>query len=193
MRYSLLYIVTALLALSACTQRQYAFRKKITVDKEIEQASAHGIHKEQPASAAWVASIQPTIPVKQPERPGVLPLQQLAKPKTPPAVQQAFVSAPDDTIRKKYKFDDGRKNQKGKESQQANPNHNTQAILGFVFGVLSVVIFPLFAIPGLILSAKGFDSEYRVLAIIGYVLSALVLFLLLLLIILLLIFIAVLI
>jgi hypothetical protein len=36
---------------------------------------------------------------------------------------------------------------------------NSNATLGLVFGILSIVVFPLFAIPGLILSNKAFFAE----------------------------------
>jgi hypothetical protein len=36
---------------------------------------------------------------------------------------------------------------------------NSNATLGLVFGILSIIVFPLFAIPGLILSNKAFFTE----------------------------------
>ena len=44
-------------------------------------------------------------------------------------------------------------------TEREKKNANTNAILGLVFGILGIVIFPLFAIPGLILSNKALTAE----------------------------------
>lgn len=186
MKKFLFYILAISMGLSACTQRQYAFRKKVTIGKEMAKVSVRDIRKEQPTPALWVAAMSPRILIKQPEAPRVLPVQQLAKPIMPPVAQPSF--APHDTVHKKYKFDDP-KSQRGYKLSLRNPEYNTHAILGFVFGVLSVISLPLaiaifgllfgvlafvllpLCVPGYLLSVKGLHSEYRILAYIGYGLS----------------------
>ncbi|MBP6687823.1 MAG: DUF4190 domain-containing protein [Lacibacter sp.] len=45
------------------------------------------------------------------------------------------------------------------ETETDQKKANNHALLGFIFGVCSLVIFPLFAIPGFILSKNAMNKE----------------------------------
>lgn len=60
----------------------------------------------------------------------------------------------------------------GGTTNQANTKADKQATTGFIFGLLSIFVFPLFGIPGIIFSLEGLKSEkYHTLAVIGLVIS----------------------
>lgn len=167
-----LFFAAITFVLASCSQKQFAFRKTVKAEA-IAGASvtpaAPQVHRVFHPAPVLMPEFSQKVPVVaqrlRTQATGSQPLLSAAREITP---------TPDDTIRRKYNFDDKPKPGQQGGKRYNNADHNTQAILGFVFGILSFLLFPLFAIPGLILSAKGMDSEYRVLAIIGYILSLLV-------------------
>ena len=169
-----LILIFASLMLASCSQQQFAFRKKITVNhtdkvtvnaqstKNIENASALEANGK-------IAYNEPHSFIAQQEE-----------------LAPTNVSVlPDDTIRKKYKFDDEIKTT-DRNSSPNSLNDNTSArnaasekslstyaILGFAFGLSSIFLF-FTAIPGLIFSILALKTKNKgsfAFAILGLLLS----------------------
>lgn len=183
-----LCILVAFVGLSACTQRQYTFRKKITVHTDLEEVSAHEVKRDLPASPILVESIQQHIPLKQPEVLAACSLPPLKR-LTPPAPvgKQSVAHVQVNTAKEKHQSVVKYEPLKDEAPKRADSKNDILAILGFSFGALSIAalifsfgglsisFYLLLAIVGLYLSTKGFDAQYRKLAIAGFVMSALVL------------------
>lgn len=174
-----LALVCIVLLFASCSQQQFAFRKKIAVtptDKVLVQHQPKTDTTQETTAEAsnQITYTQPLSFIQQQneliaEHPSILP---------------------DDTIRKKYKFEeDKRQNNSGLGSDPKNGNFSydekaeRDALLGFIFSIVGWFILPFLAIPGLIYSIRGLKSFRRKgLAIAGVIISSLVLLLLLLLI-----------
>jgi hypothetical protein len=171
-----LILAFATLMLASCSQQQFAFRKKIAVnhtDKVIVKTqSLKTIDNTSNVEASeQIAYNEPLSFVAQQEELASTNLSVL----------------PDDTIRKKYRFDEEKKsNNPNSESDPKSGNYNVEsradkdALIGFILGVAGFFIIPITAIPGLIYSIRGLKSYKRNgLATAGVVINALVLLLLL--------------
>ncbi len=175
--YLVLILIT--LVLASCSQQQFAFRKKIAVTPQEKVLVKNKSPKDTTYLIVEEANNQvnyanPTSFIQQQNDLdiGVLRL------------------APDDTIRKKYKFEDDKRQNNpdlGSDPKNGNFNYNEKAdkdaLVGFIFSIASWLLLPFFAIPGLIYSIRGLKSFKRKgLAIAGVIISSLVLLFLILLI-----------
>lgn len=177
--YLLLIFVT--LVFASCSQQHFAFRKKIAVnhaDKLTAKSNQTDIAIDS-AAIADVSSessyIEPSSFVEQQDK--------LASP--------IITALPDDTIRKKYKFDDDDKkqNNQNSDSPNADPKNSDYyldskadkaALTGFILSLAGLLFFQPFAIAGLIYSIRGLKSFKRKgLAIAGTIISSLVVLLML--------------
>lgn len=173
--YLALILVAFLLA--SCSQQQFAFRKKIAVTPTHKVVVQHQPKNDTTHVIIEEANIQ--ITYNQP----LSFVQQQNE-----LVSEINTVLPDDTIRKKYKFEeDKRQNNSGLGSDPKNGNFSydekadRDALLGFIFSIVGWFILPFLAIPGLIYSIRGLKSFRRKgLAIAGVIISSLVLLLLLL-------------
>jgi hypothetical protein len=171
--------ILILFLLSSCSQQQFAFRKKIAVTNANNvvmqyQPKSDTIQLATATASSQITYTEPTSFIQQQnelitENPSVLP---------------------DDTIRKKYKFDEDKRQNNpdlGSDLKNGNFNYNEKAdkdaLVGFIFSIASWLLLPFFAIPGLIYSIRGLKSFKRKgLAIAGVIISSLVLLFLILLI-----------
>lgn len=177
--YFILILVT--LVLTSCSQQQFAFRKKIAVnqaDKLTAKSNQIDIAIDSAASAnvgSESSYIEPSSFVKQQDK--------LASP--------TITALPDDTIRKKYKFDDDKKqNNQNSDLPNSDPKNanyevdskaDKDALTGFILSLVGLLFLQPAAIAGLIYSIRGLKSFRRKgLAIAGVIISSLVLLLLLL-------------
>jgi hypothetical protein len=166
----------------SCSQQRFTFRKKVAVKNAEKIVSIGQFQTHNDTSVAIQANTQTSYS---------LPLSFIDE-----HDKMAFeptVVILDDTIRKKYKFEENkRQNNSGLGSDPENGNSgydvraDKDALVGFIFSLVSWFLFPFFAIPGLIYSIRGLKSFRRKgLAVAGIIISGIVLLLLVLLLILL--------
>lgn len=173
--YLALILVAFLLA--SCSQQQFAFRKKIAITPTDKVLVQHQPKTDTTQETTAEASNQITY---------TQPLSFIQQQNE--LVSEINTVLPDDTIRKKYKFDEESKpNNFGSDPKNGNFSYDERAdrdaLLGFIFSIVGWFILPFLAIPGLIYSIRGLKSYRRKgLAIAGVIISSLVLLLLLLLI-----------
>jgi hypothetical protein len=165
--YLVLILITHVLA--SCSQQQFAFRKKIAVTPQEKVLVKNKSPKDTTYLIVEEANNQvnyanPTSFIQQQNDLdiGVLRL------------------APDDTIRKKYKFEDD-KSKNNSPTEVDNNNYYSEqdadddALTGFTFALLGFFIFPPLAVKGLIYSIRGLKSRNKIgFAIAGLILSGLV-------------------
>ncbi len=172
-----LALVCIVLLFASCSQQQFAFRKKIAVTPEEKVLLKHQPKTDTTQETTAEASNQITY---------TQPLSFIQQQNELIAEHPSIL--PDDTIRKKYKFDEESKpNNFGSDPKNGNFSFDEKAdrdaLLGFIFSIVGWFILPFLAIPGLIYSIRGLKSFKRKgLAIAGVIISSLVLLLLLLLI-----------
>lgn len=179
--YFVLILIT--LVFASCSQQEFAFRKKIAVN-QVDKLTAKSNQIDidiaiDSAASANVGSetsyIEPSSFVKQQDK----------------LASATITALPDDTIRKKYKFDDDKKqNNQNSDLPNSDPKNanyevdskaDKDALTGFILSIVGFFIFQPVAIAGLIYSIRGLKSFRRKgLAIAGVIISSLVLLLLLL-------------
>jgi hypothetical protein len=172
--YLILAFVTLMLV--SCSQQQFAFRKKIAVNQTDKVTLKTQPHK----------TIDNTSNIEASE--------QIAynEPVSFVAQQEELVSTnvsvlPEDTIRKKYRFEEDRSPSNASSgSDPKNGDYDSDskadkdALIGFILGIVGAFIIPITAIPGLIYSIRGLKSYKRKgLATAGVVINAVVILLLL--------------
>jgi hypothetical protein len=169
-----LILILAALMLASCSQQQFAFRKKIAVnhsDKVTVKTQPHN-------TSDHTSNVEANEQITYNEPHSFLYQQEKLAPTNVSVI-------PDDTIRKKYKFDEEIK-ATDRNSLPNSLNENTSApnaasekslftyaILGFAFGLSSVFLI-LTAIPGLIFSILALKTKNKgsfALAILGLLLS----------------------
>lgn len=179
--YFVLILIT--LVFASCSQQQFAFRKKIAVN-QVDKLTAKSNQIDidiaiDSAASANVGSetsyIEPSSFVKQQDK----------------LASATITALPDDTIRKKYKFDDDKKqNNQNSDLPNSDPKNanyevdskaDKDALTGFILSLVGLLFLQPAAIAGLIYSIRGLKSFRRKgLAIAGVIISSLVLLLLLL-------------
>lgn len=174
--YSVFFL--AILLLSSCSQQQFTFRKKIAVQHSDKVVVQNHLKKNTDSLTNVEANNQ--ITYTQP-LPFIKQHEELAS--------ESITVLPDDTIRKKYKFDEDKKPNKLKpESDPKNGVYDIEskadkeALIGFILSLVGLFLFQPAAIAGLIYSIRGLKSYQRKgLAIAGVIISGLVILLMLLL------------
>ncbi len=172
--YLALVLVAFLLA--SCSQQQFAFRKKIAVKQpDLSAVQNYALKK-----VDSITSIEAGNKITYSE-----PLPFVKQHDALTAEEDIF--SPDDTIRKKYKFDDDKRpnnpnsgsDPKG-GSYDLNDRADKDALIGFILSLVGLLILQPVAIAGLIYSIRGLKSFKRKgLAIAGIIISALVILLML--------------
>ncbi len=171
-------LICLIVFLSSCSQQQFAFRKKIAVQHPDKVVVQNHLKKNTDSITNIEANNQ--ITYAQP-LPFVKQHEELAS--------ESITVLPDDTIRKKYKFDEDKKpNNLNSESDPKNGVYDMdskadkEALTGFILSLVGFFIFQPAAIAGLIYSIRGLKSFRRKgLAIAGIIISGLVILLMLLL------------
>jgi hypothetical protein len=166
-KYLTLLFVNFLLL--SCSQQRFTFRKKFAV-KNADKA----VYKEQYNKYSDTA---PSNQVNN-QTTYVAPLTFVEE--FDKIADEPIVVIPEDTIRKKYKFDDDKsKNDSLSDVDHIN-NYSEQdadddALKGFTFALLGFFIFSPLAVKGLIYSIRGLKSRNKIgFAIAGLILSGLV-------------------
>ena len=160
-------ILASVLLIASCSQKQFTFRKKITVDKT-ENLATKPIEKQHTLLIevnTAVASNDILIDDYKQPLPFVLQSNALSN----------ITLLPDDTIRKKYKFDDANSPSDSLKNNQPNTiqkdPRDTDAMIGFGLALGSLLIV-LAAIPGIYFSIRGLKSKKnKGFAIAGLILS----------------------
>lgn len=186
-----LILIFASLMLASCSQQQFAFRKKITVNHTDKVTVKTQPHNTNDNSIDYTSNVEASEQIAYNE-----PLSFVAQQEELASIKTAVL--PDDTIRKKYKFDEEKKpNDPNSESDPKSGNYNIDsqadkdALIGFILGLAGIFFIQLAAIPGLIYSIRGLKSYKRKgLATAGVVINLVVILLLVLLFILLFVLIA---
>jgi hypothetical protein len=173
-----LALICFTLLLSSCSQQQFTFRKKIAVQHPDKVVVQKHLKKNTDSITNVEANHQITYTkplsfVKQHEE----------------LASESITALPDDTIRKKYKFDEDKKpNHLNSESDpkkgvyDVDSKADKEALTGFILGLVGLFLFQPAAIAGLIYSIRGLKSYKRKgLAIAGVIISGLVILLMLLL------------
>ena len=174
--YLLLTFVSLMLA--SCSQQQFAFRKKITVNHTDKVTVKTQPHNTNDNSIDHTSNVEASEQITYNEPHSFIAQQEELAPTNVSVL-------PDDTIRKKYKFDDEIKTT-DRNSSPNSLNDNTSApnaasekslstyaILGFAFGLSSLFLY-FTAIPGLIFSILALKTKNKgsfAFAILGLLLS----------------------
>lgn len=166
-------ILSVILLLASCSQKQFTFRKKINVSK------------------AEVVALKPIQnDVVTASNPGALNNDKLIETyhQPLPFIEQgnalstpSIYVLPEDTIRKKYKFGVEKPSNDSDKNNQSNNSYTPQkdkrdknAMIGFWLGIGAFFFSPL-AIPGLVFSIMGLKSKNRKgFAIAGLIISGLI-------------------
>lgn len=173
-----LILTFATLMLASCSQQQFAFRKKIAVNHTDKATVKTQPHNTNDNSIDNTSNVEANEQITYNEPHSFIAQQEELAPTNVSVL-------PDDTIRKKYKFDEEKK-PNNSTSQNNDYEQDTKAdkdaLIGFILGLGGLIIVPLAAIPGLIYSIRGLKSYKRKgFAIAGLVINALVILSLLLL------------
>jgi hypothetical protein len=164
--YLTLFLITILLA--SCSQQRFTFRKKVAVNNAEKIVSKGQLQQQIDTTDAILVNTQTSYS---------LPLSFIAE--HDKMAHEPTVIIPDDTIRKKYKFDDDQsKNDSLPDNVDndyyAEQDADDEALKGFTYALIGFFIFPPLAVKGLIHSIRGLKSRDRmVFAILGLVLSSL--------------------
>ena len=164
--------------LASCSQQQFAFRKKIAVNHTDKVTVKTQPNNTNDNSIDHTSNVEANEQITYNEPHSYIAQQEELAPTNVSVI-------PDDTIRKKYKFDEEIK-ATDRNSLPNSLNENTSApnaasekslftyaILGFAFGLSSVFLI-LTAIPGLIFSILALKTKNKgsfALAILGLLLS----------------------
>ena len=170
-------LLTVIVLLSSCSQQQFAFRKKITVnhtDKVIVKTQPHNTNDN---SIDHTTNVEASEQITYNEPHSFIAQQEELAP------TYVLSVLPDDTIRKKYKFDEEKKpNNLNSQNNDYEPDSKADkdAFIGFILGLAGLIIVPLAAIPGLIYSIRGLKSNKRKgFAIAGLIINVLAILILL--------------
>ena len=174
--YLLLTFVSLMLA--SCSQQQFAFRKKIAVNHTDKVTVKTQPHNTNDNSIDHTSNVEASEQITYNEPHSFIAQQEELAPTN-------ISVLPDDSIRKKYKFDDEIKTT-DRNSSPNSLNDNTSApnaasekslstyaILGFAFGLSSLFLY-FTAIPGLIFSILALKTKNKgsfAFAILGLLLS----------------------
>ena len=171
-----LILTFAALMLASCSQQQFAFRKKITVnhtDKVIVKTQPHNTNDN---SIDHTTNVEASEQITYNEPHSFIAQQEELAPTNVSVL-------PDDTIRKKYKFDEEKKpNNSNSQNNdyELDSKADKDAFIGFILGLAGLIIVPLAAIPGLIYSIRGLKSYKRKgFAIAGLIINVLAILILL--------------
>jgi|LauGreDrversion4_2_1035121.scaffolds.fasta_scaffold538714_2 hypothetical protein len=164
-----LVLISITLVLASCSQQQFSFRKKIAVTPQEKALVKNQPYKD--TTHLTIAEANNQITYAEP--PSFIKLQN-------DLTAEIIAVMPDDTIRKKYKFDDDKS--KNDSSSEVDYNNyyskydaDEEALKGFLYALLGFFIFPPLAVKGLIHSIRGLKSRDRIVfAILGLILSGLV-------------------
>lgn len=171
-----LILIFASLTLASCSQQQFAFRKKIAVNHTDMVTVKTQPHNTNDNSIDYTSNVEASEQITYNEPQSFIAQQEELAP-----INVSVL--PDDTIRKKYKFDEEKKpNNSNSQNSDYEPDSKADkdALIGFILGIAGFFIIPITAIPGLIYSIRGLKSYKRNgLATAGVVINALVLLLLL--------------
>lgn len=169
---NLYLILVSLALLSACSEKRFAFRKKVRVDKEEQLAQASKPTKPKTKQQKDV-STNTELPILDTattssdysKQGAALPSEQLsAGPSAPIEHKQNWK---EEVAKPKQEKQVEKKQNKSKTQSQ-----NGFAIAGFIFSLLGLFLLPiLFCTLGIIFSAIGLKSDYRGLAIAGVILG----------------------
>jgi len=174
-----LILAFATLMLASCSQQQFAFRKKIAVNHTDKVTAKTQPHNTNDNSIDNTSNVEANEQITYNEPHSFIAQQEeLASTK--------IALTPDDTIRKKYKFEEER----SPSNSSSDPKNggvsydekaDKDALAGFIFALAGWLLFPLLVIPGLVYSIRGLKSYRRKgLAIAGVIISSVVLLLLIL-------------
>lgn len=173
--YILLTFVSLMLA--SCSQQQFAFRKKIAVNHTDKVTVKTQPHNTNDNSIDHTSNVEASEQITYNEPHSFIAQQEELAPKNVSVL-------PDDTIRKKYKFDEEKKpNNSNSPNNYYEPDSKADkdALIGFILGLAGIFIIQLAAIPGLIYSIRGLKSYKRKgFAIAGLVINILAILILLL-------------
>ena len=171
-----LILTFAALMLASCSQQQFAFRKKIAVnhtDKVIVKTQPHNTNDN---SIDHTSNVEASEQITYNEPHSFIAQQEELAPTNVSVL-------PDDTIRKKYKFDEEKKPNNSTSQNndyERDSKADKDALIGFILGLAGLIIVPLAAIPGLIYSIRGLKSYKRKgFAIAGLVINVLAILILL--------------
>jgi hypothetical protein len=171
-------LLTVIVLLSSCTQKQFAFRKKIAVNHTDKVTVKTQPHNTNDNSIDHTSNVEANEQITYNEPHSFIAQQEELAPTNVSVI-------PDDTIRKKYKFDEEKK-----PNNSTSPNNDYEpdskadndALIGFILGLAGIFLIQLAAIPGLIYSIRGLKSYKRKgLATAGVIINAVVILLLILL------------
>ncbi|MCU0441442.1 MAG: hypothetical protein MUE96_03515 [Bacteroidia bacterium] len=170
---NLYLILLSLVLLSACSEKRFAFRKKVRVDKEEQLAQASKPTKSKVAKQQKEVATASETPILDTATASAdynnpsaaLPAEQLsAGPSAPIENEQIWK---EEVAKPKQEKQVEKKQKKSKTQSQ-----NGFAIAGFIFSLVGLFFFPiLFCTLGIIFSAIGIKSDYRGLAIAGVILG----------------------
>ena len=170
-------LLTVIVLLSSCSQQQFAFRKKITVNHTDKVTVKTQPHNTNDNSIDHTSNVEASEQITYNEPHSFIAQQEELAPKNVSVL-------PDDTIRKKYKFDEEKKpNNSNSQNNDYEPDSKADkdALIGFILGLAGIFIIQLAAIPGLIYSIRGLKSYKRKgFAIAGLVINILAILILLL-------------
>ena len=170
-------LLTVIVLLSSCSQQQFAFRKKITVNHTDKVTVKTQPHNTNDNSIDHTSNVEASEQITYNEPHSFIAQQEELAPTNVSVL-------PDDTIRKKYKFDEEKKpNNSNSQNNDYEPDSKADkdAFIGFILGLAGIFIIQLAAIPGLIYSIRGLKSYKRKgFAIAGLVINILAILILLL-------------
>ena len=168
-------LLTVIVLLSSCSQQQFAFRKKITVNHTDKVTVKTLPHNTNDNSIDQTSNVEASEQITYNEPHSFIAQQEELAPTNVSVL-------PDDTIRKKYKFDEEKKpNNSISQNNDYEPDSKADkdALIGFILGLAGLFI-QLAAIPGLIYSIRGLKSYKRKgFAIAGLVINVLAILILL--------------
>ena len=170
------FILTfAVLMLASCSQQQFAFREKIAVNHTDKVTVKTQPHNTNDNSIDHTSNVEASEQITYNEPHSFIAQQEELAPTNVSVL-------PDDTIRKKYKFDEEKKpNNSISQNNDYEPDSKADkdALIGFILGLAGLFI-QLAAIPGLIYSIRGLKSYKRKgFAIAGLVINVLAILILL--------------
>lgn len=161
-------ILLCLVLISACSEKKFAYRKKIRVDKN-EQVAKSAKPKSPKLNKQELAS-QTEPDVLKNDSAIAIPNPALAESR-----EEQLSAGPASPIEKKpeWKAETNKpKQEKQVEKKQKTQSQNGFAIAGFILSLVGLFIFPLlFCTLGIIFSAIGLKSDYKGLAIAGVILG----------------------
>jgi lipopolysaccharide export LptBFGC system permease protein LptF len=164
-------ILVCLVLVSACSEKKFAYRKKIRVDKSEQVAQT--VKPKSPKLNKQELASQTEPNVLKNDSVIAIPNAALAESR-----DEQLSAGPASPIEKKpeWKAETNKPKQEKqvqkKQKQQKTQSQNGFAIAGFILSLVGLFIFPLlFCTLGIIFSAIGLKSDYKGLAIAGVVLG----------------------